>query len=147
MDDTGGRHGRKTTEETGFDPSSAIFSYKKSEIKEFSLKVQKQCLEDVLLEYVRKTNGEIDLLGINDNILIAFECKLNETTFDDIKDFLGTSENLFFKVRSSDPTLKLRRVIIAYDGSKLIPDGYSVISINSIASTDQLIKTIGRLTR
>lgn len=53
--------GHKTTEETGFDPSNTVFSYKKSEIKEFSLKVQKPCLEDVLLEYVRKTNGEIDL--------------------------------------------------------------------------------------
>jgi hypothetical protein len=53
--------GHKTTEETGFDPSNAVFSYKKSEIKEFSLKVQKPALEDVLLEYVRKTNGEIDL--------------------------------------------------------------------------------------
>ena len=53
--------GHKTTEETGFDPSKAVFSYKKSEIKEFSLKVEKPCLEDVLLEYVRKTNGEVDL--------------------------------------------------------------------------------------
>lgn len=53
--------GRKTTEEVGFDPEKALFSYKKSEVKEFSLKVQKPNLEDVLLEYVRKTNGEIDL--------------------------------------------------------------------------------------
>ncbi len=53
--------GEKSTEETGFDSTQALFSFKKSEIKEFSLKVQKPCLEDVLLEYVRKTNGEIDL--------------------------------------------------------------------------------------
>ncbi len=53
--------GEKSTQETGFDPSQTLFSFKKSEIKEFSLKVQKPCLEDVLLEYVRKTNGEIDL--------------------------------------------------------------------------------------
>ncbi len=53
--------GHKTMEETGFDPSTTIFSYKKSEIKEFSLKVEKPCLEDVLLDYVRKTNGEVDL--------------------------------------------------------------------------------------
>ena len=53
--------GQKVTEEAGFDPQKALFSYKKSEIKEFSLKVEKPCLEDVLLEYVRKTNGEIDL--------------------------------------------------------------------------------------
>ena len=53
--------GTKTTEETAFDPEKALFSYKKSEIKEFSLTVQKPNLEDVVLEYVRKTNGEIDL--------------------------------------------------------------------------------------
>jgi division protein CdvB (Snf7/Vps24/ESCRT-III family) len=53
--------GRKTTEETGFDPAKALFSYKKQEIKEFTMKVQNPNLEDVLLEYVRKTNGEIDL--------------------------------------------------------------------------------------
>ena len=43
-----------------FDPAKTLFSYKKSELKS-SLKVEKPCLEDVLLEYVRKTNGEIDL--------------------------------------------------------------------------------------
>jgi hypothetical protein len=52
---------KKTTEETGFDPEKTMFSYRKSEVKEFSLKVDKPALEDVLLEYVRKTNGEIDL--------------------------------------------------------------------------------------
>ena len=53
--------GHKTTEEAGFDPSQSLFSYKKQEIKEFKLKVDKPCLEDILLEYVRKANGEIDL--------------------------------------------------------------------------------------
>jgi division protein CdvB (Snf7/Vps24/ESCRT-III family) len=53
--------GKKTVEESGFDPEKNMFTYKKSEIKEFSLKVEKPNLEDVLLEYVRKTNGEIDL--------------------------------------------------------------------------------------
>ena len=33
--------GHKTTEETGFDPSKTVFSYKKQEIKEFSFKVRK----------------------------------------------------------------------------------------------------------
>ena len=53
--------GHKTTEEAGFDPEKSMFSYKKQEIKEFTLKVDKPCLEDVLFEYVRKANGEIDL--------------------------------------------------------------------------------------
>jgi hypothetical protein len=41
--------------------SQTLFSYKKAEIKEFSLKVEKPSLEDALLEYVRKSNGEIDI--------------------------------------------------------------------------------------
>jgi division protein CdvB (Snf7/Vps24/ESCRT-III family) len=53
--------GSKSVDETGMDSSKTLFSYKKSEIKEISLKVEKQSLEDVLLEYVRKSNGEIDL--------------------------------------------------------------------------------------
>ena len=53
--------GHKTAEETGFDPANSLFSYKKQEIKEFTMKVQNSSLEDVLMEYVRKTNGEIDL--------------------------------------------------------------------------------------
>ena len=57
--------GRKTTEETGLDfsteASKTLFSYKKSEIKEISLTVEKPSIEDMLLEYVRKSNGEIDL--------------------------------------------------------------------------------------
>ena len=52
---------KKTVEESGFDPEKTMFSYRKSEVKEFSLKMEKPALEDVLLEYVRKTNGEIDL--------------------------------------------------------------------------------------
>jgi division protein CdvB (Snf7/Vps24/ESCRT-III family) len=57
--------GRKTTEETGLDfsteASKTLFSYKKSEIKEISLTVEKPSIEDMLLEYVRKSDGEIDL--------------------------------------------------------------------------------------
>ena len=40
----------------------AMFSYKKQEIKEFTMKVPAaKSLEDMVLQYVRKTNGEIDL--------------------------------------------------------------------------------------
>jgi division protein CdvB (Snf7/Vps24/ESCRT-III family) len=54
--------GHKTTEEAGFDPEKSMFSYKKQEIKEFSIKLNKDSsLEDMVLQYVRKTNGEIDL--------------------------------------------------------------------------------------
>jgi hypothetical protein len=54
--------GHKTTEETGFDPQKAMFSYKKQEIKEFTITApSSQALEDMVLQYVRKTNGEIDM--------------------------------------------------------------------------------------
>lgn len=53
--------GRKTTDQAGKDSSQTLFSYTKSEIKEISLKVEKQSVEDTLLVDIRKTNGEIDL--------------------------------------------------------------------------------------
>ena len=51
----------KVSEESGRDSSQTLISYKKSEIKEISLKVENPQLEDVLLDYVRKSNGQIDL--------------------------------------------------------------------------------------
>lgn len=53
--------GRKSVDEFGKDSSQTLFSYKKSEIKEISLTVDNSSIEDMLLEYVRKTNGEIDM--------------------------------------------------------------------------------------
>jgi len=51
----------KVSEESGRDSSQTLISYKKSEIKEISLKVENPQLEDVLLDYVRRSNGQIDL--------------------------------------------------------------------------------------
>jgi len=48
-------------EEESEDSSPTLFSYKKAEIQEISLTVEKPPLEDVLLDYVKKTKGEIDL--------------------------------------------------------------------------------------
>jgi predicted CopG family antitoxin len=55
------------------DSSKTLFSYKKSEIKEISLKVEKPSLEDVLLEYVRKSNGEIDLSNCSNELKTSNE--------------------------------------------------------------------------
>jgi division protein CdvB (Snf7/Vps24/ESCRT-III family)/predicted CopG family antitoxin len=52
---------QETVEEPYKEPSQTLFSYKKAEIQEISLMVEKQSLEDVLLEYVKKSNGEIDI--------------------------------------------------------------------------------------
>jgi division protein CdvB (Snf7/Vps24/ESCRT-III family) len=53
--------GQETAAESDGDSSQTLFSYKKAEIQEFSLKVEKPPLEDVLLDYVKKSNGEIDI--------------------------------------------------------------------------------------
>ncbi|MEM2081934.1 MAG: Snf7 family protein [Candidatus Bathyarchaeia archaeon] len=65
--------GRKAANELGFNPSETLISYKKSEIKEISLKVEKPSLEDALLEYVRKSNGEIDLTRCSVDLKTSYE--------------------------------------------------------------------------
>ncbi len=55
------RSASKDTEDLGRDSSQTLISYKKSEIKEISLKVENHQLEEILLDYVRKKNGQIDL--------------------------------------------------------------------------------------
>lgn len=65
--------GRKAADEFGFNPSETLISYKKSEIKEISLKVEKPSLEDALLEYVRKSNGEIDLTRCSIDLKTSYE--------------------------------------------------------------------------
>jgi division protein CdvB (Snf7/Vps24/ESCRT-III family) len=51
----------EVSEESERDSSKTLISYKKSEVKEISLKVENPELEDVLLDYVRRSNGKIDL--------------------------------------------------------------------------------------
>jgi hypothetical protein len=53
--------GRQTVEENVGNSSQNLFSYKNAEIQEITLKVEKDSLEDALLEYAKKSKGEIDL--------------------------------------------------------------------------------------
>jgi division protein CdvB (Snf7/Vps24/ESCRT-III family) len=53
--------GQETVEDPYKEPSQTLFSYKKAEIQEISLMVERPSLEDTLLEYVKKSNGEIDI--------------------------------------------------------------------------------------
>ncbi len=55
------RTSHRSVEESGKDSSKTLFSYKKAEIKEISLKVENPQLEEVLLDYVKKSQGQIDL--------------------------------------------------------------------------------------
>jgi len=88
--------GQKTIEESGFDPEKTLFTYKKSEIKEFSLKVEKPNLEDVLLEYVRKTNGEIDLSRC------CSELKTSNEEIERALENLGTKGKIKIELRSPE---------------------------------------------
>ncbi len=88
--------GKKTVEESGFDPEKALFTYKKSEIKEFSLKVEKPALEVLLLEYVRKTNGEIDLSRCSN------ELQTSNEEIERALESLGTKGKIKIELRSPE---------------------------------------------
>lgn len=53
--------GQETVETETFS-SKNVFSFKEAEVQEVSLKVEKSSLEDVLLEYIKKREGEVDLM-------------------------------------------------------------------------------------
>ncbi|NWF87567.1 hypothetical protein HXY32_07165 [Candidatus Bathyarchaeota archaeon] len=63
------------TEESAEDSSQTLFSFKKAEIQEISLTVEKekQLLEEVLLEYVKKCKGEIDLARCSSDLKTSYE--------------------------------------------------------------------------
>ena len=88
--------GRKTIDEIGLDSSQTLFSYKKSEIKEISLKVEKPSLEDVLLEYVRKSNGEIDLTRCSHDL------KTSNEEIEKALENLGTQGKIRIELKSPE---------------------------------------------
>ena len=88
--------GRKTTDEIGMDSSQTLFSYKKSEIKEISLTVEKPSLEDVLLEYVRKSNGEIDLTRCSSDL------KTSNEEIEKALENLGTKGKIKIELKSPE---------------------------------------------
>jgi hypothetical protein len=65
--------GQETKEGSEADPSQTLFSYRKAEIKEISLMVEEPSLEDMLLDYVKKSHGEIDLTRCSDDLKISNE--------------------------------------------------------------------------
>jgi len=64
---------RDTVEESNSDSSQTLFSFKKAEIQKISLKVEQPPLEDVLLEYVKKSNGEIDIERCSVDLKTSYE--------------------------------------------------------------------------
>ena len=65
--------GNEAVTESDRNSSQTLFSFKKAEIQEFSLKVDKSSLEDVLLEYVKKSKGEIDLKRCSADLKTSYE--------------------------------------------------------------------------
>jgi division protein CdvB (Snf7/Vps24/ESCRT-III family) len=78
------------------DASKALFSYKKSEIKEISFQVEKPNLEDVLLEYVRKSDGEIDLTRCSSDLKTSNE-EIQKTL-----ETLGTKGKIKIELKSPE---------------------------------------------
>jgi division protein CdvB (Snf7/Vps24/ESCRT-III family) len=85
--------GRRSVDENGEDSSQTLFSYKKSEIKEFSLTVEKPSIEDMLLEYVRRTNGEIDVTRCSSDL------KTSNEEIEKALETLGTKGKIKIEVR------------------------------------------------
>lgn len=87
---------RKATEEEGFNPENTLITFRKSEIKEISLKVQKPPLEEILFEYVRKMNGEIDLGHCSS------ELKTSNEEIERALENLGSQGKIRIEVRSPE---------------------------------------------
>ncbi|MGB9756337.1 MAG: Snf7 family protein [Candidatus Bathyarchaeales archaeon] len=64
---------QETVEDSDRNSSQTLLSFKKAEIQEISLKVEKPSLEDVLLDYVKKSNGEIDLKRCSVDLKASYE--------------------------------------------------------------------------
>lgn len=65
--------GHEKVEELNRDSSQTLFSYKKAEIQEISLKVENSSLEDVLLDYARKSDGKIDIARCSVDLKASYE--------------------------------------------------------------------------
>ena len=88
--------GSKKTEDFSMDASKTLFSYKKSEIKEISLKVEKPSIEDMLLEYVKKSNGEIDLTRCSSDL------KTSNKEIEKALESLGTQGKIKIELKSPE---------------------------------------------
>jgi hypothetical protein len=88
--------GSKKTEDFGMDASKTLFSYKKSEIKEISFSVEQPSIEDMLLEYVRKSNGEIDLTRCSSDL------KTSNEEIEKALESLGTQGKIKIELKSPE---------------------------------------------
>lgn len=73
-----------------------LFSFKKAEIKEISLMVEKPTLEDILLDYVKKSNGEIDMSRC------SVDLKTSNEEIEKALETLGTQGKIKIEVKTPD---------------------------------------------
>jgi hypothetical protein len=89
-------NGRDAVDNSDADPSQTLFSYKKAEFKEISLTVEKPSLEEVLLDYVKKSHGEIDMMRCSDDLKIPNE-EIEKTL-----ETLGTKGKIKIELKTSE---------------------------------------------
>jgi len=73
-----------------------LFSFKKAEIKEISLMVEKPSLEDVLLDYVKRSNGEIDMSRC------SVDLQTSNEEIEKALENLGTQGKIKIEVKTAD---------------------------------------------
>ncbi len=64
-------------------------------------------------------NAEFDLIAIKNNFLVFIECKFNQTTYKDIKDFVRAADIFGNIISTKFRNLKIIKIIITYDKSRL----------------------------
>jgi hypothetical protein len=87
---------RRTTDEYKNEPNQTVISYKKQEIKEISLTMQKPSIDEMLLEYIRKSNGEIDLTRC------STELKTSNTEIEKALESLGNKGRIKIELKSPE---------------------------------------------
>jgi len=92
--------GAKEVRESEFDVSKTLISYK-SEVKEITMEVKQpvskqRTLEEVLLDYVRKSNGEIDLL------LCSSELNTTDKEIERALENLGTQGKIKLELKTPE---------------------------------------------
>ncbi|MDR2699921.1 MAG: hypothetical protein LBC12_03815 [Nitrososphaerota archaeon] len=93
--------GAKEVKESEFDVSKTLISYKKSEVKEITVEVKQpipkqQTLEESLLKYIRKHNGEIDLSRCSN------EFNTSNTEIERALENLGTQGKIKIELKSPE---------------------------------------------
>ena len=87
---------RRTSEDCKHEPTQTVISYKKQEIQEISLTVQKPSIDDMLLEYIRKSNGEIDLTHC------STELKTSDKEIEKALESLGSKGRIKIELKSPE---------------------------------------------